>query len=43
MHAMNNTSYIASDNIDDVIKTLENDSIQIFNFFLDNQIKSKSR
>ena len=35
-----NTPYLASDNIDDVIKTLENDSIRLFKWFSDNQMKA---
>ena len=39
-YADDNTPYVASDNIDYVIKILENDSILLFKWFLDNQMKA---
>ena len=37
-----NTSYVLGDNIDDIIKSLEVDSINLFKWFLDNQMKANS-
>ena len=33
-----NTHYVSGDSIDDVIESLEDDSINLFKWFLDNQI-----
>ena len=38
--ADDNTPYVEANNIDKVIKTLENDSIWLFQWFSDNQIKA---
>ena len=38
-YADNSTPYIASNNIGDVIRILENDSIRLFKSFSDNQVK----
>ena len=37
-YADDNTPYVSGDSIDDVIKSLEDDSINLFKWFLDNQI-----
>ena len=39
-YANDNTSYITGDNIDDVINSLEKDSIKLFKWFADNQMKA---
>ena len=39
-YAVNNTPYAEADNIDEVITILENDSIQLFVWFSDNQMKA---
>ena len=39
-YADDNTPHVASDNIDYVIKILENDFILLFKWFLDNQMKA---
>ena len=35
-HADDNTPYVSGDSIDDVFKTFEDDSINLFKWFLDN-------
>ena len=35
-YADDNTFYVLGDSIDDVIESLEDDSINLFNWFLDN-------
>ena len=40
-YADDNTPYVLGDSIDDVIKSLEDDSINLFKWFLDNQMKKK--
>ena len=35
-YADDNTLYVLGDSIDDVIESLEDDSINLFNWFLDN-------
>ena len=40
-YADDNTPYAEADNIDEVITILENDSIQLFKWFSDNQMKAK--
>ena len=37
-----NTPFVLGDSIDDVIKSLEDDSINLFKWFLDNQMKANS-
>ena len=37
-----NTPYALGDSIDDVIKSLEDDCINLFKWFLDNQMKANS-
>ena len=39
-YADDNTPYVEGDNIDEVIKKLENDSIRLFKWFSDNQMKA---
>ena len=39
-YADGSTLYVASDNVDDVIKILKNDSIRLFRWFSDNQMKA---
>ena len=39
-YADDNTPYALGDNIDDIIKSLEDDSINLFKWFLDNQMKA---
>ena len=39
-YADDNTPYAEADNIDEVITILENDSIQLFKWFSDNQMKA---
>ena len=39
-YADGSTLYVASDNVDDVIKILKNDSIRLFKWFSDNQMKA---
>ena len=41
-YADDNTPYVLGDSIDDVIKSLEDDSIDMVKWFLDNQIKANS-
>ena len=41
-YADDNTPYALGDNIDDIIKSLEDDSINLFKWFLDNQMKANS-
>ena len=41
-YADDNAPYALGDNIDDIIKSLEDDSINLFKWFLDNQIKANS-
>ena len=41
-YADDNTSYALGDSIDDIIKSLKNDSINFFKWFLDNQMKANS-
>ena len=38
-YAVDNTPYVTAENLDDVIKSLEKDSIQLFQWFSDNQMK----
>ena len=38
-YADDNTPYPLGDSIDDVIKSLEDDSVNLFKWFLDNQMK----
>ena len=40
--ADDNASYVLGDSIDDVIKSLEDDSIHLFKWFQDNQMKVNS-
>ena len=40
--ADDNTPYALGDGIDDVIKSLEDDSINLFKWFLNNQMKANS-
>ena len=42
IYADDNTPYLSGDSIDDVIKSLEDDSINLFKWFLDNQMKANS-
>ena len=37
-----NTSYVLGDSMDDAIKSLEDDSINLFKWYLDNQMKANS-
>ena len=39
-YAHNNTPYISSDSIEDIIRILENDSIKLFKWFSDNMMKA---
>ena len=39
-YADDNTPYVEGNNIDEVISMLENDSIQLFKWFSDNQMKA---
>ena len=41
-YADDNTPYALGDSIDDIIKSLEDDSINLFKWFLDNQMKANS-
>ena len=41
-YANDNTSYVLGDSIDDAIKSLEDDSINLFKWYLDNQMKANS-
>ena len=41
-YADDNTPYALGDSIDDVIKSLQNDSVNLFKWFLDNQMKANS-
>ena len=41
-YADDNTTYVLGDSIDDVFKSLEDDSINLLKWFLDNQMKAKS-
>ena len=41
-YADDNTPYVSGDSIDNVIKSLEVDSINLFKWFLDNQMKANS-
>ena len=41
-YADNNTHYVSGDSADDIIKSLEDDYINFFKWFLDNQIKGNS-
>ena len=41
-YADNNTPYVSGDSADDIIKSLEDDYINFFKWFLDNQIKGNS-
>ena len=41
-YADDNTPYALEDSINDVIKSLEDDSVNLFKWFLDNQMKSNS-
>ena len=38
-YADDNTTYVACDSIEDVIRILENDSIKLFKWFSDNMMK----
>ena len=38
-YADDNTPYVSSDNIEDVIRILENDSLKLFKWFSDNMMK----
>ena len=40
-HADDNTPYTSGQNIDNIIKTLENDSVRLFKWFSKNQTKVK--
>ena len=40
---MINTPYISGNSIDDVIKSLKDDSINLFKWFADNQTKANSK
>ena len=40
-YADDNTLYVLGDSIDDVIKSLKGNSINLFKWFLDNQMKAK--
>ena len=39
-YADDNTPYVTAENIDEVIKSLEKDSIKLFQWFSDNQMKA---
>ena len=39
-YAYGNTPYVEANNIDEVVTILENDSIQLFKWFSDNQMKA---
>ena len=39
-YAVDNTPYVRAENLDDVIKSLEKDSIHLFQWFSDNQMKA---
>ena len=39
-YADDNASYTSGQNINDVIRTLENDSVRLFKWFSNNQIKA---
>ena len=39
-YADDNTQYVSSDSIEDVIRILENDSMKLFNWFSDNMMKA---
>ena len=41
-YADDNTPYISGNSRDDIIKSLEDDSINLFKWFLDNQMKANS-
>ena len=41
-YADDNTPYALGDSIDHIIKSLEDDSINLFKWFLDNQLKANS-
>ena len=41
-YADDNKPYVSGDSIDDVIKSLEDDSINLFKWFLDNKMKGNS-
>ena len=41
-YADDNTPYVSGDSIDYVIKSSEGDSINLFKWFLDNQVKANS-
>ena len=41
-YADDNAAYVSGESIDDVIKSLEDDSINLFKWFLDNQMKANS-
>ena len=41
-YADDNTPYVLGESIDDAIKSLEDDSINLFKWFLDNQMKENS-
>ena len=40
-YADDNTTYILGDSIDDVFKSLEDDSLNLLKWFLDNQMKGR--
>ena len=40
-YADDSIPYLASDNVNKIIKILENDSIRLFEWFSDNQMKKK--
>ena len=42
IYANDNTPYLSGDSVDDVIKSLEDDSINLFKWFLENQMKANS-
>ena len=39
-YADDNTPYVTAENLDEVIKSLEKDSIKLFQWFSDNQVKA---
>ena len=41
-YAVDNTSYVSGDSIDDVIKSFKDDSMNLFKWFLDNHMKVNS-
>ena len=41
-YAVDNTSYVSGDSVDDVIKSFKDDSINLFKWFLDNHMKVNS-